>query len=400
MGKNKNLKKRNNRKDDDDSDEGENIDDLIEKEMEEQNNYNQELKKQKKQAKKILKKETTQNKMVVEDDENSDLMIERNTKKEGKKNQSENILVSKLQVKNDIEDDDEEDLEEDEEEEEGEIEYENEKETLKELTEKIQSKFNNKFNNDSNQIFMERLTVVADSSVDKKLNINDDIKREVVFYNIAFEGAVKGINKLKVAKQKLNRPDDFMAEMLKSDEQMRRVKKQIMSNEDRIKKFQLREEKMLNKKFNKKVRGKMAKESQEYKKTSKEAIEHWKRSKFYSFYFITLNLLGIKENPNEYYKLDDYVNKPIRNKKSMSRKNRDLKFNPKLAHESKFKQQNKFKHRRGGDDEDRGGRNGRGGKGGRGGRDRGRGGFKGGDKRPGKIQRINNRNKKQSRRVK
>lgn len=84
---------------------------------------------------------------------------------------------------------------------------------------------------------MERLTVNSDNSVPSKLNVNDDIKRELIFYNLTFEGAVKGINKLKELHQKLNRPDDYMAEMLKTDEQMMRVKKEIMSHEDRIKKF-------------------------------------------------------------------------------------------------------------------------------------------------------------------
>lgn len=157
--------------------------------------------------------------------------------------------------------------------------YENDKVTLAKLKEKIESSFNNKFNNVPNDLFLERLTTVADNCVDKKLNVSDDIKRELIFYNLSFDGAVKAINKLKALNQKLNRPDDFMAEMLKSDEQMMKIKKDIMSHEDRIKKFKLREEKMLNKKFNKKTKGNVETKNLAYKKTSKEAIDHWKRSK-------------------------------------------------------------------------------------------------------------------------
>ena len=191
------------------------------------------------------------------------------------------------------------------------------KEELQRLKENIENKFNSKFT--SKELWLERLTVVPTSEIDKNLNLDDDIKRELFFYNLAHEAAIKGIIRLKEEKQKINRPDDFMAEMLKTDEQMMRVKKEILQHESRIKKFQLREEKMLNKKFNKKTKGKLSKETQEYKKTSKEAIEHWKRS--------------IKQNPDEYYKLDDYVNKTVRSKKTMSRKSRDRKFNPKLAHQ-------------------------------------------------------------------
>ncbi len=168
--------------------------------------------------------------------------------------------------------------------------YENDKVTLAKLKEKIESNFNNKFNNVPNDLFLERLTAVADNCVDKKLNVSDDIKRELIFYNISFDGAVKAINKLKALNQKLNRPDDFMAEMLKSDEQMMKIKKDIMSHEDRIKKFKLREEKMLNKKFNKKTKGNVETKNLAYKKTSKEAIDHWKRSKSYSkIYYLNFN---------------------------------------------------------------------------------------------------------------
>lgn len=196
---------------------------------------------------------------------------------------------------------------------------------LRDFKLKLEQKFNSKYT--SKELWLERMTVVPNTEIDKQLNINDDIKRELTFYNLAHEAAIKGIIRLKEEKQKINRPDDFMAEMLKSDEQMIQVKKEIIQHEYRIKKFQLREEKMLNKKFNQNTKGKQNKESQEYKKVSTDAINHWKKS--------------IKENPNEYYKLDDYVNKSVRNKKSMSRKDRNKRFNPKLAHADKSRENSK-----------------------------------------------------------
>lgn len=195
---------------------------------------------------------------------------------------------------------------------------------LVQLKQKIESKFNAKFN--PKELFLERMTVVPKSEIEKNLNINDDIRRELNFYNLAVEGAVAGIINLKAEKQRINRPDDYMAEMLKSDEQMVKVKKEILSHESRIKQFQLREQKMLNKKFNKKTKTKQAKEGQEYKKVSRDAIEHWKNS--------------IKENPDEYYKLDDYVNKSVKHSKNLSRKDRNKKYNPRLASQEKFKNAN------------------------------------------------------------
>jgi hypothetical protein len=84
----------------------------------------------------------------------------------------------------------------------------------------------------------------------------------------------------------------------------------------------------------------------------------------------------------------------------MSRKNRELKFNPKLAREQKFKENGKF--RRGGPGAGRGGKgfggHSRGGSGqdfGGKGRNGGFGGSSGsGKNRPGKMKRTNMRNKK------
>lgn len=155
--------------------------------------------------------------------------------------------------------------------------------TINELKNNIENKFNNKilsaYNNNIAATFLERMTIISKNSIEKNLNINDDIKRELLFNNIANESAIEGILRLKEYKQKINRPDDYMAEMLKSDEQMVKIKREILDNENRIKRFQLREEKMLNKKFNKKTKSSKNKENEEYKKTSKAAIEHWKKSK-------------------------------------------------------------------------------------------------------------------------
>lgn len=197
---------------------------------------------------------------------------------------------------------------------------ENKKEVLV-LKEKFKSKFDSKFKS-NNEIWIERLTVNQRSEMEK-FDVDDDIKRELVFYNQTQKAAIEAILKLKTMSQRINRPEDYMAEMLKSEEQVSKIKRNIIDNENRIKKFQLREEKMLNKKFNKKGKGKLSKDSVEYNKTSTQAIDHWKKS--------------IKEDPNEYYKLDEYLNKNVRSNRKMSRKSRDLKFNPKLAHKEKVR---------------------------------------------------------------
>jgi|TARA_B110001450_G_C17617997_1_gene480037 rRNA-processing protein EBP2 len=56
------------------------------------------------------------------------------------------------------------------------------------------------------------------SEAAKALSINNEIKREVAFYNSARENVMKGMEILVQAKIPIERPDDFFAEMLKTDE--------------------------------------------------------------------------------------------------------------------------------------------------------------------------------------
>jgi len=54
----------------------------------------------------------------------------------------------------------------------------------------------------------------------KALQINDDIKREMTFYNLTREDVMKGMQILIQTKVPLSRPDDYLAEMLKTDVHM------------------------------------------------------------------------------------------------------------------------------------------------------------------------------------
>ena len=75
--------------------------------------------------------------------------------------------------------------------------------------------------------WLENLSIISKEEVNKNLNPDDDIKRELIFYNIAKETAIEGLKNLKKFGEKINRPDDYFVEMLKSDEQMGNIKKQI-----------------------------------------------------------------------------------------------------------------------------------------------------------------------------
>ena len=176
-----------------------------------------------------------------------------------------------------------------------------------EITEKINSIKNDvqKFYDAKNRNidWLEFPIEISQSSIPQNLNPDDDIKRELIFYNIAKENAIQGMIKLKKLGEKINRPDDYFVEMLKSDEQMMRVKKQIINEQQYIKKFEAKKQKMQNIKFAKSIKDFQNKEKSSFKRQTLQGVENWKKH--------------IKNNPDDYRNIDKFFN--IKKKK----------FNPK-----------------------------------------------------------------------
>ena len=143
---------------------------------------------------------------------------------------------------------------------------------------------------------------VSSNEIPEYLNPDDDIKRELIFYNIAKENAIKGMIELKKLGEKLNRPDDYFVEMLKSDEQMMKVKKQIINEQQYIKRFEAKKQKMQNIKFAKTMKDFQNKERSSFKRQTLEGVEKWKKH--------------IKNNPDDYRNIDKFL------------ANKKRKFNP------------------------------------------------------------------------
>ena len=151
--------------------------------------------------------------------------------------------------------------------------------------------------------FLEFPINISQSEIPSNLNPDDDIKRELIFYNIAKENAIQGMIQLKKLGEKINRPDDYFVEMLKSDEQMIKVKKQIINEQQYIKKFEAKKQKMQNIKFAKSIKDFQNKERSKFKRQTLQGVENWKKH--------------IKNNPDDYRDIDRFFN------------NKKKKFNPK-----------------------------------------------------------------------
>ena len=114
------------------------------------------------------------------------------------------------------------------------------------------------------------------SEAAKALAINNEIKREVAFYNSARENVQKGMEILVQAKVPIERPDDFFAEMLKTDDQMKKVKQRIMKQQHKIQTFEDKKQKEENRKFHKAIKDFTQKKRHEEKKDNIKAIDELK----------------------------------------------------------------------------------------------------------------------------
>jgi len=253
-------------------------------------------KKFKRQPKSFLQKEHEEN-----DEREEEVILQEKSKSKMNKSKIKNQNESNNIISSNKDKEEDEKVQEQEQEE-----YSYEEESIEsinlidELAEKlnsIKSDVQKFYDNKNKKInWLEFPVEVSSTEIPEYLNPDDDIKRELIFYNIAKENAIKGMIELKKLGEKLNRPDDYFVEMLKSDEQMMKVKKQIINEQQYIKRFEAKKQKMQNIKFAKTMKDFQNKERSSFKRQTLEGVEKWKKH--------------IKNNPDDYRNIDKFfVNK-------------------------------------------------------------------------------------------
>jgi len=108
------------------------------------------------------------------------------------------------------------------------------------------------------------------------LEINDDIKREMAFYNLTRDNVMQGMRILVQAQVPISRPDDFLAEMLKTDVHMSKVKSQLLKQQHKIQKFEEKKSKQENKKFHKAIKNFTQQKRHQEKRDNVAAIDELK----------------------------------------------------------------------------------------------------------------------------
>ena len=127
--------------------------------------------------------------------------------------------------------------------------------------------------------FTEHMTVSGDHVVQipTDLPVHNEIKREIAFYNSTRENVMKGMQFLVQSKVPISRPDDFFAEMYKSDTHMNNIKSRILKQQAKMKSFEDKKHRTENKKFHKAIKDHKMKEKHQEKRENLERIQTLKK---------------------------------------------------------------------------------------------------------------------------
>lgn len=132
--------------------------------------------------------------------------------------------------------------------------------------------------------WIEHMAVTWDKSVAEELeeqnaDAEDDLKRELTIYKQALHGAVLGRQRVLTAGLPFSRPDDFFAEMVKSDSHMERIRQKLLDERSAIKASEEAKRQRELKKFGKKVQVEKQLERQKNKRDMEEKIQGLKRKR-------------------------------------------------------------------------------------------------------------------------
>ncbi|CBZ55924.1 conserved hypothetical protein [Neospora caninum Liverpool] len=110
---------------------------------------------------------------------------------------------------------------------------------------------------------------------------SQDLAREKYFISLTTEAARVGLTRLRQLHLKFTRPSDFLAEMLKSDSHMARVRERLAAEKDQLEDFEEKKRKKMNKKFQRLSGHKLVREQEEARRRNAELkdIAAWKKDR-------------------------------------------------------------------------------------------------------------------------
>ena len=128
------------------------------------------------------------------------------------------------------------------------------------------------------QPWAETLAITSEKPIDIK-DVDDDLERELAFYNQALDAARQAIHRFERAGVAWQRPPDYFAEMVKSDEHMARVKEQLLYEQKVIEEAEQRRKEREAKKYAKQVAAEKRKERAQEKKRAIEGVSSLRKQR-------------------------------------------------------------------------------------------------------------------------
>lgn len=120
----------------------------------------------------------------------------------------------------------------------------------------------------SEQERWEETLVITGEAPTTIANVEDDLERELAFYNQAAAATQAAIARMEAAGQAWARPPDYLAEMVKSDEHMAKIKEQMLHQSKLVTEMEQRKKDRESKRFAKQVQAEKKKERAQEKKAS------------------------------------------------------------------------------------------------------------------------------------
>jgi rRNA-processing protein EBP2 len=107
---------------------------------------------------------------------------------------------------------------------------------------------------------------------------NDDLRRELAFYEQGLEAANEARRKIKKAGIPFSRPSDYFAEMVKSDDHMIKVRQTLLDQETSILESEKAKKQRDLKKFGKQVQVEKLLERQKQKKQALDKVKDMRKN--------------------------------------------------------------------------------------------------------------------------
>lgn len=128
-------------------------------------------------------------------------------------------------------------------------------------------------------MWVERMALTSTRSLPADLNADDDPKREEAFIQQTLLSVSRGLSLLEAAGVPWRRPDDYYAEMYKSDTHMNDVRQAMEASKARIEAQAHRRAMKDQKKYGKEVQAEVLRQRAKYKRDMQDRISDWKHKK-------------------------------------------------------------------------------------------------------------------------